>query len=85
MIGPSAPNGPPVPIAIAAEIGFRIATFGSIRLRLVNTASIASGIPCPLIFDDPYFAITPTIESADHRNQNHPRPQMMRSHTPESR
>src|ERR1035438_5466698 len=40
MIGPSAPNGPPVPIAMAAEIGFRIATFGSIRLRLVSTASI---------------------------------------------
>ena len=34
MIGPSAPNGPPVPIAIAAEIGFRMATRGWIRLPL---------------------------------------------------
>ena len=28
MMGPSAPNGPPVPIEIAEEIGFKIATFG---------------------------------------------------------
>ena len=28
MIGPSAPNGPPVPIEMAEESGFRIATFG---------------------------------------------------------
>jgi hypothetical protein len=62
MIGPSAPNGPPVPIAIAAESGFRIATLASIRLRDISTASIASGIPCPLIFAEPYFAMKPTIK-----------------------
>jgi len=28
MIGPSAPNGPPVPIDMADDSGFRIATFG---------------------------------------------------------
>ena len=28
MMGPSAPNGPPEPMAIAAEIGFRMATLG---------------------------------------------------------
>ncbi len=28
MIGPSAPNGPPVPMEIAEDSGFRIATFG---------------------------------------------------------
>ena len=61
MMGPSAPKGPPVPIAIAAERGFRIATFASIRLRDVRTASIASGIPWPLIFSDPYFAMKPTM------------------------
>ena len=33
MIGPSAPNGPPVPIEIADESGLRTATLGSIRLR----------------------------------------------------
>ena len=32
MIGPSAPNGPPEPIEIAAEIGFKIASFGWTRL-----------------------------------------------------
>jgi len=32
MIGPSAPNGPPVPMAIAAESGFRKVTRGGIRL-----------------------------------------------------
>src|SRR5580693_8559062 len=61
MMGPSAPNGPPVPIAMAAEMGFRMATRGAMRLRLNRTASIASGMPCPLIFEVPYFAITPTI------------------------
>ena len=38
MMGPSAPNGPPVPIAIAAEIGFRMATFASMRLRDVMSS-----------------------------------------------
>ena len=33
MIGPSAPNGPPVPIEIADESGFRIATLASSRRR----------------------------------------------------
>ena len=53
MIGPSAPNGPPEPIAIADETGLRIATFGLIRLRPIRIASIASGMPCPRIRSDP--------------------------------
>ncbi len=53
MIGPSAPNGPPVPIDIAEEIGFSAATFGSIRLCPIRIASMASGIPWPRIFSDP--------------------------------
>ena len=48
MIGPSAPNGAPVPMAIAAEIGFATAVRGAMRLCLVSTASIASGMPCPV-------------------------------------
>ncbi|KAG0906887.1 hypothetical protein G6F31_021736 [Rhizopus arrhizus] len=32
MMGPSAPNGPPVPIDTADDTGFRIATLGWIRL-----------------------------------------------------
>ena len=47
--------------AIAAEIGFSTATLASMRLLDVSTASIASGIPCPLIFGDPYFAISPIM------------------------
>jgi hypothetical protein len=45
MIGPSASNGPPVPIEIAEEIGFSSATLALIRLRPIRIASIASGIP----------------------------------------
>ena len=59
MIGPSAPNGPPVPIAIAAETGFAMAVRGAIRLCLVRTASIASGIPWPRMIGA-HFAIRPT-------------------------
>ena len=47
MIGPSAPNGPPVPIATAADSGLATAVRGAIRLCLVSTASIASGMPWP--------------------------------------
>jgi len=61
MIGPSAPNGPPVPMAIAAESGLRKVIRAGIRLRPNRICSIASGIPCPRIAADPYRAITPTI------------------------
>src|SRR3989442_2800651 len=56
MIGPSAPNGPLVPIAIAVDNGFSTATFGSMRLRPMRIASIASGRPWPRIFSEPYRA-----------------------------
>ena len=49
MIGPSAPNGPPVPIATAADSGLATAVLGATRLRRVRIASIASGMPCPLM------------------------------------
>ena len=45
MIGPSAPNGAPVPMATAAETGLATAVRGAMRLCLVRTASIASGMP----------------------------------------
>src|SRR5439155_19082994 len=60
MIGPSAPNGPPVPIEIADDTGFNTATFGSILLWPMRMASIASGMPWPRIFSEPYRAIIPT-------------------------
>ena len=50
MIGPSAPNGPPVPMAIAADSG--LATRRARRdpaLLACSTASIASGMPWPRI------------------------------------
>ncbi len=53
MIGPSAPNGPPVPMAIAAERGFNQVMRGGMRLWLRSTCSIASGIPCPRMADEP--------------------------------
>ncbi len=72
MIGPSAPNGPPVPMAMAAESGFRMATFASMRLLDVSTASIASGMPWPLILGEPYLAITPTDQATDDGNEDDP-------------
>ncbi len=53
MIGPSAPNGPPVPMLIAAETGLSSATCGATVLPWVRIASIASGMPCPRIFSEP--------------------------------
>ena len=53
MIGPSAPNGPPVPMEIAEEIGLSSATLGSTRLLPRRIASSASGIPWPRIFSEP--------------------------------
>ena len=61
MIGPSAPNGPPVPMLTALEIGFDTASLGSMRLPLSRIVSIASGIPWPRMRSEPTLAITPTI------------------------
>ena len=77
MIGPSAPNGPPVPIEIADDTGFRTATFASSRLRPIRIASSASGMPWPRIFGEPQRAIAPMIESADDRDQDAPGPRVI--------
>ena len=53
MIGPSAPNGPPVPMAMAAESGLRNVMRAGMRLSLVSTCSIASGMPWPRIAREP--------------------------------
>ena len=45
MIGPSAPNGPPVPIDTAADTGLSTATRGATLLPPVTIASMVSGIP----------------------------------------
>ncbi len=61
MIGPSAPNGPPDPIEMAADSGLRTARRGRTRLPFIRIDSIASGIPWPRICSEPYRAIKPTI------------------------
>ena len=60
MIGPSAPNGPPVPMATAAESGLSKVTRAGMRLPLSSTCSMASGMPWPRMAADPYRAIRPT-------------------------
>jgi len=53
MIGPSAPNGPPVPIEIAADTGLSTVTRAGMRLLFSRTCSIASGMPWPRMAADP--------------------------------
>ncbi len=59
MIGPSAPNGPPEPIATADDRGFSTATLADMRLPPIRIASMASGMPWPRIFSEPKRAISP--------------------------
>ncbi len=61
MIGPSAPNGPPLPITMPDDSGLSTATLGDIRLLPNRIASIASGMPWPRILSEPKRAIRPTI------------------------
>ncbi len=61
MIGPSAPNGPPEPMEMAAEIGLSTAMLGSTLAPFSRMASIASGMPWPRILSEPKRAIRPTI------------------------
>ena len=49
MIGPSAPKGPPVPMAMAADTGLSTVMRAGMRLWFVRICSIASGMPCPRI------------------------------------
>jgi hypothetical protein len=60
MIGPSAPNGPPVPMLTALEMGLRAVSLGSTLLPPTRMVSIASGMPCPRIRSEPYRAMSPT-------------------------
>ena len=74
MIGPSAPNGPPVPMAIAEDSGFRIATLSveprapeQDRLDRLGDA-VATDLLAAVArhqADD---------ERADHRHEHAPRP-----------
>src|SRR2546428_13110765 len=62
MMGPSAPNGPPVPIAIAEESGLSSATLGSMRQRSIRIACAARRGPQP-----------DQTEPAHHRPRHRPR------------
>ena len=59
MIGPSAPNGPPVPMATAADVGFATAAGARCGSAACRTASIASGMPWPRMTGD-HLAISAT-------------------------
>ena len=73
MIGPSAPNGAPVPMAIAAESGLATAVRGAMRLCFVSMASIASGMPWPRITGD-HFASRLIEQRAGDRGDQDLRP-----------
>ncbi len=53
MIGPSAPNGPPLPITMPEDSGLSSATLGDILLLPNRIASMASGMPWPRILSEP--------------------------------
>src|SRR5437016_12159505 len=61
MIGPSAPNGPPVPMEMAEDSGLSTATRADMRLCPMRIASSASGMPWPRIRREPYRAMSPTM------------------------
>src|SRR5437016_6382671 len=61
MIGPSAPNGPPVPMEMAEDSGLSTATRADMRLCPMRIASSASGMPWPRIRSEPYRAMSPTM------------------------
>ena len=59
MIGPSAPNGPPVPMAKAEDTGLSQVIRAGIFDSLVRICSIASGMPWPWIAREPQRAMMP--------------------------
>jgi hypothetical protein len=76
-MGPSAPNGPPVPMEIAAESGLRMVMRGGMRLSLSSTCSIASGMPWPRMAFEPQRAIAPTIRPPATGTKITPRPRRL--------
>ena len=65
---------------MAAEIGFSQATRGAMRLSRSNTASMASGMPCPAMARLPKRSIRPmTAAPATGISSVHQRPAMAAS------
>jgi hypothetical protein len=80
-MGPSAPNGPPVPMAMAVEIGFPIATFGSIRLFDVTTASMCFGNAVAFDLRRTLLGHETDDDPADHGNYDDPWAELIVSRT----
>jgi len=75
MIGPSGPNGSPNPIVNDAESGFIRPVRGGILLLRRRTDSIASDMPSPEAWCEPYFIIRPAMRlpKAGRATTNRPR------------
>ena len=74
MIGPSAPNGPPVPMEIAAESGFRMRHF---QLNFAAAEQdgferFGNAVSANLFRTEPRHQSDD--QRADHRHEHHPKP-----------
>ena len=74
MIGPSAPNGPPDPIEIADESGFRIASRGCTRLPLIRIDSMRFGNAVAANALRAVARHQADDQRPGHRNQDRPSP-----------
>ncbi len=73
MIGPSAPNGPPVPIAIDAESGLPDRGRHRDDALTLDTASMASGMPWPrMVGTQRAITLTASPPAAATRNSHGP-------------
>ena len=82
MIGPSAPKGPPEPIAIADEIGFNSATLGLIRLRPIEDRLHRLGDAVPTDSFRPITSHQPDDQAARDRYEHRPPTQMVLGRRP---
>jgi hypothetical protein len=74
MIGPSAPKGPPDPMAIAAEIGFNMSDFGIHFCAMQENRfdRLGDSVPTDLVRTEPRHQ--PHKEPANYRHDDHPVP-----------
>ena len=68
MIGPSAPNGPPVPMLIALEMGFKMASRGCTRLPFDQDALHSFGDAVSADLLGPEAGHQPNDQAAAHRD-----------------
>ena len=77
MIGPSAPNGPPVPMEMAEESGLSSATFRSNPAAAEQNGLQRLGNAVPANFLRAKPRHQPDDQRARHRHQHHPQSQMI--------